>query len=63
MSGTASHYTQAFSPLPDRCLCLVSGGEGGGPTPLPGAARLAGLLPRAHGRRFRVGVREGHRPR
>ena len=29
MSGTAPHYTQAFSPLPGRCYCLVSGGEGG----------------------------------
>jgi hypothetical protein len=35
MSGTAPYYTQAFSPLPDRCFCLVSGGEGGGPTHCP----------------------------
>ena len=35
MSGTAPYYTQAFSPLPDRCYCLVSGGEGGGPTDCP----------------------------
>jgi hypothetical protein len=35
MSGAAPYYTQAFSPLPDRCFCLVSGGEGGGPTDCP----------------------------
>jgi len=35
MSGTAPYYTQAFSPLPDRCFRLVSGGEGGGPTHCP----------------------------
>ncbi len=35
MSGTAPDYTQAFSPLPDRCFRLVSGGEGGGPTHCP----------------------------
>ena len=27
MSGTAP-YTQAFSPLPDRCFRVVSSGEG-----------------------------------
>ena len=37
MSGTAP-YTQAFSPLPDRCFRLVSGGEGTPPqvTTAPG---------------------------
>jgi hypothetical protein len=35
MSGTAPYDTQAFSPLPGRCFCLVSGGEGGGPTHCP----------------------------
>ena len=28
MSGTAPYYTQAFSPLPDRCFRVVSSGEG-----------------------------------
>jgi hypothetical protein len=32
MNSTAPYYTQAFSPLPDRCFRLVYGGEGGGPT-------------------------------
>jgi hypothetical protein len=46
MSGTAPYDTQAFSPLPGRCFRLVAGGEGGGPDPLPGPARLAGSPPR-----------------
>jgi hypothetical protein len=63
MSGTAPYYRQAFSPLPGRCFCLVSGGEGGGPDPLPGAVRLAGPRPYPNGRRYRVETCEGHRPR
>jgi hypothetical protein len=35
MSGTAPYSMQAFSPLPGRCYCVVSGGEGGGSTHCP----------------------------
>jgi hypothetical protein len=62
MSGTEPYYMQAFSPLPDRCYCLVSGGEGGRPDPLPGAIDLARPLPHPNGRRYTVEACEGHRP-
>ena len=62
MSGTAPDYTQAFSPLPGRCFRLVAGGEGGGPTHCPEPPVWRGpSVP--HGRRYRVGACEGHRPR
>jgi hypothetical protein len=62
MSGTAPYYTQAFSPLPDRCFRLVSGGEGGGPTHCPESPVWRGTFRARNGRRYRVEACEGHRP-
>jgi hypothetical protein len=62
MSGTAPYYTQAFSPLPDRCFRLVSGGEGGGPTHCPEPPIWRGSWRAPNGRRYRVEACEGHRP-
>jgi hypothetical protein len=59
MSGTAPYYTQAFSPLPERCFRVVSGGEGGGPTHCPEPPSSGGA---PNGRRYRVEACEGHRP-
>jgi hypothetical protein len=62
MSGTAPYYTQAFSPLPDRCFRLVSGGEGGGPTHCPELPVWRGPFRAPNGHRYRVEACEGHRP-
>jgi hypothetical protein len=62
MSGTAPYDTQAFWPLPDRCLRVVSGGEGGGPTHCPEPPTLCGPFRAPSGRRYRVEACEG-RPR
>ena len=62
MSGTASYYTQAFSPLPGRCFRVVSGGEGGGPTHCSEPPVWWGPFRAPNGCRYRVEACEGHRP-
>jgi len=63
MSGTVPYCTQVFSPLPDRCFRLVSGGEGGGTTHCPEPPVWRRLFRARNGRRYRVEACEGHRPR
>jgi hypothetical protein len=63
MSGTAPYYTQALSPLTDRCFRLVSGGEGGGPVHCPEPSVWRAPFGAPNGRRCRVEACEGHRPR
>jgi hypothetical protein len=53
MSGAAPYYTQAYSPLPGRCFCLVSGGEGGGPAHCPEPPVWRGPFRAPNGRRYR----------
>jgi hypothetical protein len=62
MSGTAPYCTQAFSPLPGRRLRLISGGEGGSPTPCPEPPMWLGPFHTPNGRRYRVEACESHRP-
>jgi hypothetical protein len=64
MSGTATYYTQAFSPLPGRCFRLVSrGNEGGGPTHCPEPPTWRGTFRARNGRRYTLEACEGHLPR
>jgi hypothetical protein len=62
MSGTAPYYTQAFSPLPDRCFRLVASQGEAGPTHCPEPVAWRGSWRAPNGRRYRVEACEGHRP-
>jgi|RhiMetdeSRZDD1v2_1073273.scaffolds.fasta_scaffold07571_3 hypothetical protein len=62
MSGTAPYYTQAFSPLPDRCFRLVASQSEAGPAYCPEPVAWRGSWRAPNGRRYRVEACEGHRP-
>jgi hypothetical protein len=60
--GTAPYYAEVFAPMPGRCLCMVSGGEGGGPTHCPEPPTWRGTFRARNGHRYTVEACEGHRP-
>jgi hypothetical protein len=59
MSGTAPYYTQALSPLPDRCFRLVASQGEAGPTHCPEPVAWRGSWRAPNGRRYRVEACEG----
>jgi hypothetical protein len=54
MSGTAPSYTQAFSPLPDRCFRPVASQGEAGPTHCPEPVAWRGSWRAPNGRRHLV---------